>query len=182
MAEPVEFHAFPKISRFRREVVITEKLDGTNAAVGVTDDGVVYAQSRKRLITVDADNYGFARWVAEHEDALRVELGPGLHFGEWWGQGIQRKYGLDEKRFSLFNVLRWKDAPLAVCNLVPTIVHSEVFEQDDIDLALELLREGGSMAAPGFMDPEGIVIYHRASNTLFKQTLEGDDHGKEHGA
>ena len=34
-------------------------------------------------------------------------LVPGRHFGEWWGSGIQRGYGLDEKTFSLFNAYRW---------------------------------------------------------------------------
>jgi len=28
---------------------------------------------------------------------------------------------------------------------------------------------------PGFMDPEGVVIFHAASGTLFKKTLHGDE-------
>jgi hypothetical protein len=28
---------------------------------------------------------------------------------------------------------------------------------------------------PGFMDPEGIVVYHVAANQMFKVTLKGDD-------
>jgi hypothetical protein len=90
-------------------MIVTEKLDGTNAQVHITDDGRIFAGSRNRWITPDADNFGFARWVAEHEEELRA-LGPGSHYGEWWGSGIQRRYGLDEKRFSLFNVGRWTRA------------------------------------------------------------------------
>jgi hypothetical protein len=40
------------------------------------------------------------------------------------------------------------------------------------------LRTEGSVAAPGFMDPEGICIYHEASGQLFKATLKNDDKPK----
>ena len=131
----VTFTPFPKIGRMKRGCVITEKIDGTNAAVriaplpiasdapytSVVGDYAVFAQSRSRFITPDDDNYGFARWVAENASSL-VELGEGIHFGEWWGAGIQRRYGLTEKRFSLFNVGRWKNAVLpACCSLVPIL-------------------------------------------------------------
>jgi hypothetical protein len=139
----------------------------------------VYAQSRKRIITPSTDNHGFARWVAERTDVLLTELGPGLHFGEWWGLGIQRAYGLDHKRFSLFNTSRWTDAPREVCDVVPIILEYSTFDTAMISKALAVLRGEGSFAAPGFMQPEGVVVFHPQSNYLFKQTLEKDDHGKE---
>ena len=40
---------------------------------------------------------------------------------------------------------------------------------------LETLRSGGSLAAPGFMRPEGIVIYHHASGGMFKVLFENDE-------
>src|SRR5690242_770744 len=61
------FQAWPKIPRLFRRFIITEKIDGTNAAVVVTEDGEVLAQSRTRFITPDSDNFGFAAWVKEHE-------------------------------------------------------------------------------------------------------------------
>lgn len=166
------FVPFQKIPRLSRDIVITEKIDGTNALVYVADDGSVHAGSRTRWITPDADNYGFAKWVAEHADELR-ELGPGRHYGEWWGQGIQRRYGLTEKRFSLFNVAKWDD-PLvrpACCSVVPTLAIGS-FDTYVILGALQDLRIGGSVAAPGYMSPEGIVIYHTASGHLYKKTLD----------
>ena len=54
----------------------------------------------------NCDNHGFARWVSENAEEL-LKLGEGRHYGEWHGKGIQRGYGLEEKRFSLFNVTRW---------------------------------------------------------------------------
>lgn len=169
------FEEFPSIPRLKRGCIITEKLDGTNAQVHVLPDGRVFAASRSRYITPEDDNYGFARWVAEHEAELRDGLGEGRHFGEWWGAGIQRRYGLSEKRFSLFNSHRWKDERPACCHVVPVLRQYD-FTSTLIDDALEELRVGGSVAAPGFMDPEGIVVYLPASKQLYKVTLGGDGH------
>lgn len=169
-----EFKPWPKIARLNRDIVITEKIDGTNAAVGVTEDGEVYAQSRTRIITPESDNFGFAAWVSANTDALRGILGPGLHFGEWWGSGIQRGYGLPpgERRFSLFNTSKWRDVePLLHC--VP-ILYEGPFNLGRISEAIFDLRVHGSYAAP-FMNPEGIVVFHTAANTMFKVTLMNDE-------
>lgn len=171
-----EFAAFPKIPRLNREVVVTEKLDGTNACVYVDVGGLVVAGSRSRWLVDGADNFGFAAWVKEHEAELRDGLGEGTHYGEWWGRGIQRGYGLQEKRFSLFNVHRWADSAVrpACCSVVPELWRGDLksFDQGYI---LETLRLNGSVAAPGFMRPEGVVIYHTAAQQLFKVTLEKDE-------
>jgi hypothetical protein len=44
---------------------------------------------------------------------------------------------------------------------------------------LSLVKENGSYAAPGFMDPEGIMIYHTAAGQFFKKTLVDDEAGKQ---
>ena len=172
-----EFKEWAPIARFNRTAIITEKIDGTNAVVYVGEDGVVLAGSRSRWITPEADNFGFARWVKDHEDELRDGLGAGYHYGEWWGSGIQRGYGLvkGEKRFSLFNTHRWTEKRPACCGVVPVIAIRSSDLSVHVAGALALLRNGGSLAAPGFMNPEGVVIYHTASKALFKVTLEKDD-------
>ena len=169
-----EFVAFPKIARLSREIIVTEKIDGTNSQIFIGEDGAMLVGSRNRWLTLPDDNFGFARWAAEHESELR-ELGPGRHFGEWWGSGIQRGYGLQkgEKRFSLFNVSRWQDERPACCHVVPTLYRGE-FSQEAIDTALVELRHNGSRAAPGFMKPEGVIVFHVAANIGFKKTLEKD--------
>lgn len=173
------FVAFDKIPRLKRLCYITEKIDGTNAQVLVLEDGRVLAGSRTRWITPEADNFGFAAWVKAHEDELRVGLGVGRHFGEWWGAGIQRRYGLAEKRFSLFNVSRWSDgvARPECCGVVPLLYAGE-FSTDAVAAALHSLEVDGSRAAPGFMQPEGIVVYHTASGGFSKVTLENDGQPK----
>jgi hypothetical protein len=173
----IEFEAWPKIARLNRSMVITEKIDGTNAAVIITEDGEVGAQSRTRLITPEQDNYGFAGWVDRNKEALALNLGPGRHFGEWWGAGIQRKYGLKEKRFSLFNTHRWEGTDLSVVPQLDTVpvLYRGRFSQEAIEGVLDYLRDEGSVAASGFRDPEGIVVYLPAARQMFKVTLKGDE-------
>lgn len=170
-----DFIPFPKIPRLKRGCVITEKLDGTNAQVVVGEDGTVRAGSRNRWITPEDDNYGFAGWVKRNEDELR-NLGVGQHFGEWWGNGIQRGYGLKEKRFSLFNSGRWSDAEKrpACCGVVPVLYAGE-FSSDTVDKVVAELKAGGSAAAPGFMQPEGVIVFMTASHHLYKVLAENDD-------
>lgn len=173
---PVQFEEFGKIPRLRRGCVVTEKIDGTNAQVHITDEGEILAGSRNRYVTTKDDNYGFARWVEANREAL-LTLGPGRHFGEWWGSGVQRGYGLTkgEKRFSLFNVGRWKEGGLPECvGLVP-VLYEGPFSSERIDEILERLRTGGSVAAPGFMKPEGVIVYHAAARSMFKVTIEKDE-------
>jgi hypothetical protein len=43
---------------------------------------------------------------------------------------------------------------------------------------LDKLRATGSVAAPGFMNPEGIVIYHVAGGHLYKKTIDNDERPK----
>lgn len=195
-----EFAPWPKTPRLFRDVVITEKIDGTNAAVHiervadyVEDADVVeigearyrlVGQSRKRLIHVGDDNFGFAAYVREHAYTLATTLGEGVHYGEWWGSGIQRGYGLTggEKRFSLFNVHRYAEAvstltegnPLGV---VP-VLYRGPFSTDKVTGHVEALRLCGSKAAPGFMRPEGVITYHSASRSVFKTLLDNDDTAK----
>jgi len=104
-----EFEGFPKIARLKRDITVTEKLDGTNAQIFIGEDGEFSVGSRKRWIVPGDDNYGFARWAYGRQDELIATLGIGRHFGEWWGQGIQRRYDMEKKQFSLFNTTRWKD-------------------------------------------------------------------------
>lgn len=206
----MEFESFPKIARLSRDMIVTEKIDGTNGQVHIRPaegselehgydcqisiDGVAHyirAGSRNRWVAHVGcdDNNGFGRWVYQHAHELAL-LGPGAHFGEWWGSGIQRKYGLQEKRWSLFNVGRWADSHRAAsqpltekqqyapecCHVVPVIATGIGLEP--VERALDVLRRSGSIASPGFMKAEGIVAFHTHSRTLFKVTLERDQEPK----
>ena len=168
-----EFNEFPKIPRWSRDIIITEKLDGTNASIYIGSNGEFYTGSRTRWITPDNDNAGFSAWAHENKEEL-LQLGEGHHFGEWWGYKVQRQYGLTDRRFSLFNVSKWNTSNIPkCCNVVPTLYVGDNTEAA-IDDVLFLLEDVGSIAAKGFMNPEGIVIYHTAAQVAFKKLLHKD--------
>lgn len=196
------YPAFGKIPRLHRPIVITEKIDGTNGQISIQkidtpvgenitftervlnlvshegDHYAVYAGSRNRWLTIQQDNFGFAQWVYQNSATLCETLGEGQHYGEWWGTGIQRNYGLREKRFSLFNNHRWghlNGTQVDGLYVVPVVMHTTGdLLNAGVTESLRQLRELGSMAAPGFMNPEGVVIYHEGARSTFKATLEGD--------
>ena len=211
-----EFKAFPKIPRLNRDIIITEKIDGTNAAIRIelpealdkplsagagvkVGDFIVRAQSRTRFIQPLNDNAGFAKWVWENAAELTALLGEGIHFGEWWGAGVQRRYAQATKRFSLFNVSRWGflNEPEYVAtqgrkvvgggpvDAVQTLYRGPWFQDEPTtgrqwapEAALDLLRTNGSVAAPGFTDSEGIMVFHEAGGYLFKATVKDDEKPK----
>jgi len=176
----VEFIPFSKIPRLSRNCVISEKIDGTNASITITEDGEFLTASRKRWITPEDDNYNFSRWAHEHKDEL-TELGEGSHFGEWWGLGIQRAYEQKEKRFSLFNTSRWCKGEMPECCDVVPVLYNGIFTSTAVDDCLEQLKLKGSVAAPGFMRPEGVIVYQVAGRCYFKKTILKDEEykGKE---
>lgn len=162
----MEFIHWPKIPRLVNETFhITEKIDGTNACIVISEDGNILTQSRKQFITPAKDNYGFARWAYENQEVLINELGPGYHFGEWWGQGIQRNYGLTEKRFSLFNPTKSS----SICHNIPILISCS-FEYLDFEIKMlqKTMLANGSYVAPGFMKPEGLIIYGEQSKCYWK--------------
>ena len=176
------FQRFPSLTRFSHDWTITEKIDGTNACIIVEPDDrpawgdaeydyalvaklgshAVYAQSRNNLIYPGKDNAGFASWVANNVEALVETLGEGRHFGEWCGAGIQRRYGLDKKKFALFNTKRW----------------GALSGHPDGGLIGGQLTVVPVLAEGYIMDPEGVVMRHNPSGTVFKKTFDYDEQGK----
>jgi len=58
--------------------------------------------------------------------------------------------------------------------LVPTL-HAGPFTTQTVSRVVADLRAGGSLAVPGFMRPEGVVVFHTAAQTVFKVLVEGDE-------
>lgn len=206
--------SIPRLSK--ETMTITEKIDGSNACIvivprdGANDthplysidvdlgeeqqepphlDNVTYdffAQSRTRFVYPEYDNFGFAAWVYANGPKLLLTLGPGKHYGEWWGSKIQRGYGLkDERRFSLFNVHRWADTidvypgstPVSNLCTVP-FLYKGPFDAAMIPLSLEHLRRSGSVAVhrdtPGIA-AEGLIVDLREAGARYKVLLENDE-------
>ena len=173
-----DFVPFPKIPRLQKDCIVTEKIDGTNGIIYITDDGDMFIGSRNRWLSAESDNFGFHRWASENQDEL-MKLGAGRHHGEWWGSGIQRGYNLTkgEKRFSLFNVSIWNAENIPACCCVVPTLYTGVFQSEQIVSAMEQLLDYGSLASPGFMNPEGVMIYHSAANHYFKAPFDENPKG-----
>jgi len=197
------FQGFKKIPRLSREIIITEKIDGTCGLIYVDEANNLFVGSKNRWLDDHTDNFNFWHWVMENKEEL-LKLGKGYHYGEWWGKGIQRGYNLEEKRFSLFNTGKWvkkqnltqlqldildqrpeweqklkeKQEYCPECCYVVPILYEGMFNTSIISSILDELRITGSKASPNFMKPEGIVIYHKQGNIYFKKTIENDEKGK----
>lgn len=171
-----EFKEFAKISRFyEQDVCITEKIDGTNGLIWISEDlSIVRAGSRSRWISTTEDNYGFACFVDDNAEDLK-KLGPGYHYGEWWGQGIQRKYAMPRKVFSLFNTNKWADeaARPACCDVVPILYNGlitpEIIHRFSKPMAVS---EAGKKYGIEFDKPEGAMMYFTKANIYFKAPNE----------
>lgn len=190
------FEPFPKLTRFSHDWIITEKIDGTNAQIlivpvadvpinetqelAIIDGYAIYAGSRKQMLSPKQDNYGFAKFVQQNAEALITALGEGRHFGEWCGLGIQRRYDMDRKVFALFNVDRWAEQDLPEGVVTVPVLERGYFDNpgEAAQRALDNLKAWGSVFAPGFNNPEGVVMFHRPSQTLFKKTFDYDEQGK----
>lgn len=173
------FVEYKKIPRYRRDIIITEKIDGTNAVIHISESGILTAGSRTRWITTGKknDNHGFAAWCVENHEEL-LKLGVGYTFGEWYGSGINRGYGLQkgEKRLALFvDPAERTQGELPGCCEVTPRLYDGPRDEYWIQRCLNLLEEQGSYAVPGYMRPEGIVIFDVASRGLHKITIDNDE-------
>lgn len=164
------FERFASLTRFSHGWTITEKLDGTNAAIrigsvpsefeanilGARDGLAVVAQSRNNLLSLEKDNAGFARFVHDNVVELIEALGEGLHFGEWVGKGInKRQYGLPDKRFALFNTARWTGVELPErVTVVPVLAEGYMGEPGaEFARIMDDLKANGSRFAPASWTP-----------------------------
>lgn len=85
------------------------RLDGTNGGVQIHPNGTVLAQSRSQILEAGQDNMGFGGWV-NHNQAYFSALKRDrvcVVFGEWCGQGIQKRAAISQigrKVFVVFAV------------------------------------------------------------------------------
>lgn len=194
---------WPTIPRLTESLIVTEKLDGVFGKIHISDyppstytsdhtvtktpDGrafIVTAATRDFKLKHDTDYFGFREWVYAHAQSLAMILGPGDHFGEWWGGGIRRGYGLPDgdRRFSLFDFNRWSSmigqtlemTEVDEIRVVPIITTLSSFDSSDIHRLLDLLRRTGSYAEVGYKPAEGVVIYNTDGLPVVKAVLKDD--------
>ena len=83
-----------------------------------------------------------------------------------------------EKWFSLFNTSRYAELETDINLSVVPVLYEGPNDTSEVEMALHKLHVGGSVAAPGFMNPEGICVYQAASRQISKVTLDKNDAGK----
>lgn len=137
-------------------------------------------QSRKKFIWPgkQSDNAGFAAWAWDNAFDIISDLGYGKHYGEWWGRGIQRGYEQDTKRFSLFNPWRYDaegDRVFTVKEMgtVPILCSGDAGDEK-VHQMLDFLKEYGSVAAPGYMNPEGVIVSYKLAQRSYKAFVNDD--------
>ncbi len=99
------------------------KLHGTNAGVQVHPDGTVVAQSRSRVLSLEDDNSGFAKWVATRAEGFKSLAAETVVtvFGEWCGPGIQAGTAvnqLEQKLFAVFAMQHGDDRQVPATVLI----------------------------------------------------------------
>jgi hypothetical protein len=182
----IEFKSWPKTTRRKSKCTISEKLHGSNGALAfeVTDDSPtdgreIYVldiqmatQTRNRIVTVQDDQTGIARWAEANRDTLVMDLlhvnrmlpEPGLyyHYGEFMTRGHT------EPHFYLFNTRRWTGVQFRTPTLkvVPVLYEGDYYD-GVVEECLEDLRQNGSKAHPG-TPAEGVVVYYPGNDTMFK--------------
>lgn len=185
-----EFHAWGKTARVDSPVVVTEKIDGTNGLIVIGDQGEIFAGSRNHWLVGQAineepiwnvgDNYGFGAWAVENHHALIDLLGQGWHYGEWWGQGIARRYDQTRKRFALFDIRHsdkpwggvWDDDANEIGMLTVPVLYDGPMDHKEIERTVEHLQKRGSVVAPGYRHPEGLVVRFSHNGVRFKKVID----------
>ncbi len=186
--EDKKFPKYPKTQRLENETItISEKIDGTNGLIRICpapwEGGrrdIIAGSRSKWLIpgkTRSWDNHGFGQWVEDNRQEL-YKLPDGDHYGEWYGRGINRGYGLKEKRFMLFNRDRYgdlEDFPNGV--EVETVLSSNIGVKelsDVLHVLTERLMKSGSEHVPGFAKPEGVILRFKLAGKVYKQVFDYD--------
>lgn len=193
----MEFEKWPQIPRINKALVfVSEKIDGTNAQIAINDETIapilneagrtivepsvcttVRAGSRKRWISQDYDNYGFAAKVAKYRNPLSKLLPTGRHYGEWAGPGIQRNpLKLQFNTFFSFNTKLFQPEYLErIQEEIPWFDVVPLWFQGNLEEFTKLLpylKEGRPLDARQFSGPaEGFVAF--ISGTLVKWTAKG---------
>lgn len=173
----MQFKKFKKIPHWdEANMSITQKIHGTNAQVYIyEEDGEMKlaCAARNRWIFPENDHYGFAAFVYANKDEFIEKLGPGRHYGEWAGPGINSGEGLKERMLFLFNWRKFEDKQLPTRVSVVPVLFYGLFSKELISAVFEDLKENGSLVCDGFMRPEGIVI--EIDGKLYKKVFDNQE-------
>ena len=142
----MEFKEYMHVERFGStgvegiemgECYVFPKIDGTNASVWMDGYGI-QAGSRKRHLSLEADNAGFFNYVSTNEVIKKLlEDHPHLRlFGEWLVPHTIKTYREDAwRRFYVFDVL-----DESAQEFVPYMLYQELLEAYEVDYVPAIVR------------------------------------------
>lgn len=148
----------------------------TNSCIGYNfDTGELFAQSRERILSYEADNAGFYVWVMSNKEkwvnafkAMYCMIQPNIAYlyGEWFGANIQKGVAvsqLSEKKFGAFE-------------MVSKYVNREVFDSKDfIDLFLTNANVDNTIQVRTIVPATYVTIDYNdpaaVQNTLYDLTI-----------
>lgn len=160
---------FPKIPRLQKvNVVITEKLDGTNAVIWLSPDkSEMKVGSRNRWVGDSKleDNSGFYQFCQENKEYL-MRLHPGFNYGEFMGPKIQgNRYELEKKELYLFDTRRAGE--FEDTNTIKVVPHLMTTPLDDLPEHLSKYNNMKSTLNPK-ANAEGVMLYFTELNKYIK--------------
>lgn len=207
----VEFKKYQHVERFGTTEVegiefgichIFPKIDGTNSSVWF--NGTVQAGSRRRHISIDDDNAGFANFALNDERIKKfLENNPDLRlYGEWLVPHSLKTYRQDAwRKFYIFDVCRDKEDSV---EYLPYEEYSVLLEEYDLDYIapictirnadyeklVEQLQQNIFLIEDGKGAGEGVVIknysfvnkYHRTTWAKIVTSEFKEKHSKVMGA
>lgn len=174
-----DFESFPDIKKLGKAALfITQKIHGTNAQIYIfqQEDGTLDLACGKRSswCVPGKDNFGFAEMVYANKQEFIEKLGPGRHYGEWAGPGINSGEGLKKKTFVLFDHWRYPvERPLPPHTVVVPVLYEGPFDMSKVEESMNDLRVNGSKLVPGFMAPEGVVV--RIKGERYKVVFQDEE-------
>lgn len=176
---------YPKTGRISGPWLVTEKVDGTSACIAIEPgpfgSPAISFGSRNRWLTREADNHGFYAWAVAHSGWFMGHLGVGVHYGEWFGRGIQRGYGMTERRLALFDVERYQTRLAHAVTNPGVITVPALLEARDGDEGLGWLGHMAPTSTLGPVPMEGVVLRHRVTGAVFKHLFDGQKEARPWG-
>lgn len=151
--DDMEFRKYQSLERFGKtevkdieigECVIFPKIDGTNSSVWLKE-GEVRAGSRKKELSLEADNAGFYKFATAHEGIKEYLKKHPTHrlYGEWLVPHSLRTYRDDAwRRFYIFDVCIDKGEDEV--EYLPYNIYHPLLEEFDLDYIppLGVVRNG----------------------------------------
>lgn len=141
------------------EVIVTEKLDGSNVGVARAGDEILALGRAGYLASTSKFEMHqlFAAWVRENEERFYEALQPGQRIiGEWLAQAHGTRYELHHEPFVIFDLMEEEKR----------LPYAEIEALGDRFTLAKLIHRGGSIPVDGVFQILGKYGFHGAQDRI----------------